>query len=206
MAISTYSELKTEIAAWIHRDDLTSKIVDFVTLGELHLNHSLRLSNMDVEANISVTSGSDSATLPTRFIEPIHFRDDEYEKIELVSAATLYAYQNGSAVKPTHYAISTQIDFPDNADASYTYVMRYIKGWDIATDTTNWLLTNSPDAYLYSCLSVAGMYVQSPLVQQFISMRDMAINSLQRSDNSIRNKPKLRTEIRFGGSQNILAG
>jgi len=34
MAISTYSELKTAVANWLDRSDLTDVIPDFITLAE----------------------------------------------------------------------------------------------------------------------------------------------------------------------------
>jgi hypothetical protein len=38
MAISTYTDLKTSIASWLNRDDLTSVIPDFISLAEAGIN------------------------------------------------------------------------------------------------------------------------------------------------------------------------
>ena len=42
MSITTYAELKTAIASWLNRDDLTSVIPDFIALTEAALNRDLR--------------------------------------------------------------------------------------------------------------------------------------------------------------------
>ena len=42
MSITTYSELKTAIANWLNRDDLTAVIPDFVSLVVADLNRKLR--------------------------------------------------------------------------------------------------------------------------------------------------------------------
>ena len=38
MAITTYAELKSSIANWLNRDDLTSVIPDFISLTEAGIN------------------------------------------------------------------------------------------------------------------------------------------------------------------------
>jgi hypothetical protein len=37
MALSTYSDLQTAVATWLHRSDLTAIIPDLITLAETHL-------------------------------------------------------------------------------------------------------------------------------------------------------------------------
>lgn len=204
MTISTYSELVTAVGDWMHRADLAAKTADFITLAETRLNNELRLSNMEAEANVAITLGSDSAALPARFLENIAFKDDDYQELVQVNPHTLYAYQSGSTGKPSHFAISAQIDFPDNADANYTYVMRYYKRLDIAADSTNWLLTNSPDAYLYTALAMAGVYARDAALTTFAQMSADAIAALKRSDFKIKGKPALRSELAGSGRSNIL--
>ena len=43
MAISTYSELKTAIADWMARSDVSGSAADFITLGEARLNRLLEV-------------------------------------------------------------------------------------------------------------------------------------------------------------------
>lgn len=204
MTISTYAELVTAVGDWMHRPDLAAKTADFITLAENRLNNELRLSSMEVEANVAITLGSDSAVLPARFLEPIAFKDDVYQELVQVNPHTLYAYQSGSAGKPSHYAISAQIDFPDNSDANYTYVMRHYKRLDIAADSTSWLLTHSPDAYLYTALAMAGVYARDSALTTFAQMSADAIAAIKKSDFKIKSRPALRSELAGFGRSNIL--
>ena len=42
MAITNYTQLKTAIANWLDRDDLTSKIPDFIFLAEKQIERQVR--------------------------------------------------------------------------------------------------------------------------------------------------------------------
>ena len=42
MAITTYAELKSSIANWLNRDDLTSVIPDFISLAEAQIARDVR--------------------------------------------------------------------------------------------------------------------------------------------------------------------
>jgi hypothetical protein len=46
MALNNYSDLKTSVANYLGRSDLTSAIPDFITLAEIRLARQLRLRQM----------------------------------------------------------------------------------------------------------------------------------------------------------------
>ena len=54
MAISTYSELKSAIADWLNRDDLTSVIPSFIELAEAELTRNLRHRKMVTRADATI--------------------------------------------------------------------------------------------------------------------------------------------------------
>ena len=58
MSLSTYSELKTSVANYLVRDDLTSVIPDFITLTENRLNRELRIRANVARAQTTTTSGT----------------------------------------------------------------------------------------------------------------------------------------------------
>ena len=47
MAISNYGELKTSVANWLDRDDLTERIPEFIALCESMIIRSLRIRGME---------------------------------------------------------------------------------------------------------------------------------------------------------------
>ena len=57
MSLSTFTELKSSIASYLNRDDLTSIIPDFITLTERRLNRELRIRANMTRAETTTTSG-----------------------------------------------------------------------------------------------------------------------------------------------------
>ena len=57
MALNTYTGLKSSIANWLNRSDLTTEISeDFVTLAEADFNSKLRIREMINAANLTVNA------------------------------------------------------------------------------------------------------------------------------------------------------
>ena len=69
MALSTYTELKTSIANWLNRTDLTSEIAeDFIVLAEKDFNSKLRIRKMNA-TDASFTINAETVALPTGFLQ-----------------------------------------------------------------------------------------------------------------------------------------
>ena len=67
MALSTYTELKSAIANWLNRSDLTSEISDdFIVLTEADLNAKLRIRQMHAQTTITIDAETES--VPTGFL------------------------------------------------------------------------------------------------------------------------------------------
>ena len=58
MAITTYDELKTSVADFLNRDDLTSVIPDFITMAEADLNRNVRHWRMEGAQTQTLTASS----------------------------------------------------------------------------------------------------------------------------------------------------
>ena len=54
MALTTYEELKSSIADYLNRSDLTSVIPDFVTLCEADMNRTLRTREMTLRTRAAL--------------------------------------------------------------------------------------------------------------------------------------------------------
>ena len=69
MALSTYAELKTSIANWLNRSDLTDEISDdFIKLVEAEYNSKFRIRKM-LTSDTSFTIDSELEALPTGFLQ-----------------------------------------------------------------------------------------------------------------------------------------
>ena len=206
MSITNYSELKTAVGDWLARPELTSPIIDFIAMAESKMNNELRLRSMIATVNINPSQVNKYVSLPTGFLELISFSDDTGDVLQEVDYEELedYRYRSGSA-RPELYSIGARIDFERLAGASHNYPMRYYKRLDIATDSTNDVLTNHPNIYLHGALLQAEPYVQNDeRMVMWKAMYDDAVKEENWRDN--KNKRKLRTEFSQRQSFNVLRG
>jgi hypothetical protein len=162
MALANYSDLKAALATALHRSDLTTPIVDFVTLAEDRLNKRLRLRAMEVRATSSVST--EYVALPTGFLamRNVQINSSPRQSIEYASPEWLDVnYPNTSYTgKPKFYTlVGGEIQLAPAPDSTYTLEMDYFKKLDIATDTTNWVLTNAPRLYYYGALLEAATFL-----------------------------------------------
>ena len=81
----TFTELKTNIADWLNRTDLTSVIPTFITLAEARLNRQLRTTNQYTRATVS--SSDQYLSMPDDFLEMRHIRMTSPKERDLVEIA-----------------------------------------------------------------------------------------------------------------------
>jgi hypothetical protein len=187
MAIANYTDLKAAIASWLVRTDLTAVIPDFITLYESDANRRIRIRQNMLKTQITLSAGSAEASLPTGFLEEIELNyDDTAQSLTRSAFDIIDRIQTSDSTpgRPALYAITAdKVTFETEADGDYTLNLRYYKKWDIAADTTNWLLTNAPDAYLFGAVAEAAMYLHDDrLLQIGISRRDAATDWVLKSD------------------------
>jgi len=157
MAISTYAELQTAVASWLHRD--VSQIVDFITLAEKRINSLLDSRIAEVDGTLTATISSRYITLPAGYMRPVGLWMTTYNpRIEMKYFIPGDLNVSTTDGQPRQYTIDGgNIAFDCPNDAAYTFTFRYKKGYDIASTSTNDILTNYPSLYLYGTLVEACM-------------------------------------------------
>ena len=69
MSLSTYAEVKTSIANWLNRSDLTDEISDdFIKLVESEYNSKLRIKAM-LNSDSSFSIDSETVAVPSGFLQ-----------------------------------------------------------------------------------------------------------------------------------------
>ena len=164
MSITTYDELKSSIADFLNRDDLTSVIPTFISLAEADMNRKLRHWRMERRSNATVDT--QYTALPTDFVEAVRIMltTPSVQRLELITNSELMDKRATSetAGTPTHYAlVDGTLEVYPIPDQNYTMEMVYYSRIDTlsASTSTNWVLTYSPDAYLYGALAAAAPYL-----------------------------------------------
>lgn len=158
MAITTYTELKTAIADWLNRADLTDQIPDFISLAESTLNDVMRSSFMSSSDTVSITSGR--ATLPTDVLELIfaQVENTPAEPLEQVTPQQLLMLRRArtkSAGNPRFFAVvGREILVTPSPSGALSLDMDYYAKIPALGDSvaTNWLLEEAPHVYLYTAL------------------------------------------------------
>lgn len=185
MALTTYSELKDSIADFLNRDDLTSVIPDFITLAEAQMNREVRHWRMEKRATANLDT--QYTALPNDFLQPIRFvlQTDPVITLEQTDSraiANLRASNNDQSGKPTDYSIlDSSIEVFPTPDATYTLELLYYEKIDALNlgNTSNWLLTNYPDAYLYGSLMHSAPYLQEDnRIQTWAALYQKAIGDI----------------------------
>jgi len=165
MAITNYSELKTSIANFLARDDLTTQIPDFISLAESRMSREMNARSQEKRATATLVSGDAYVSLPTdlRSIRLVKLNTSPKEVLEYYTPAKLdELYASNAQGKPRAYTIiGGEIKFAPEPDSSYTAEIVYQEGVPDLSDsnTTNEILTRHPDAYLYGSLAAASVYL-----------------------------------------------
>ena len=191
MAFTSYSELKTTIASYLARSDLTSVIPDFIRLAEERLRRDLRIRQMLVVATANTTAGDSTVGLPTDFLEmrDIHFNTNPISSVSYESPNTFYQSNRvtESGIPRTYTVLASEIQFAPIPDTAYTAQMLYYAKPPLLSDSnaSNVFLANCPDALLYASLAEAEPYLMNDArLQVWASLYDRSIASISNSDQS----------------------
>ena len=211
MSITSYAELVTALdgaIGYLHRGDLTAKIPDFIRVAESRINRKLRVLLQELDSPLTATIGSRLMAVPTRFGTPISLWLETYQPRDELKYRTAedmpVTTDNGGS---DYYTVDGDYIATENpADQAYSYTLRYWTKFDIASTSTNTVLTNYPDIYIYGTLVASTAWTQDMSQLQFwAQQRDEAMAEAMADTRKTKGKATLRTE--FGGSRpNIIKG
>jgi len=193
MAISTYSELQTAAANWLDRSDLTDRIPEFIVLAEARFRE-LRIREMEtVSTAISTVAGTREYSLPTGFVQmkEFHLSTDPLTPLAYITPEMMTRLWAGSAqAKPQVFTIiADNVRLGPGPDAVYTTSMLYYKTFTALSDsaTTNDMLTNYPNVYLYGTLLEAEPFIMNDQrIPVWLGAFEKAVASIQSQDNKDR--------------------
>ena len=165
MALSTYDELKTSIANWADRDDLTAFIPDFIALAEARFNRELRLRSMEQKDFADTVGGQSNYALPTNYLQMREFRLNQEPTISLryVSPEIFEAWNLGQGIPKFYTIIANEIRIGPTPAGVYEMEMLFWRKFPALSSTVqaNWMISNSPDIYLYGALMEMEPFIQN---------------------------------------------
>ena len=190
MAITNYANLQTTIADFLNRDDLTSAIPTFIQLAEADMNRQVRHWKMESRSTGTQDAGDQYMQIPSDWLETIrlHLTGSGTSALTLTSRAAMADIraknEDISTVKPYYYTHADgQFElYPTPTEATDFELLYYQKIPDLATNSTNWLLTDAPDVYLYGALLHSAPYLaEDARVAVWAQMYSAAVSNVNRA-------------------------
>lgn len=161
MSLDTYSNLKTAISDTLDRNDLTDHIDDFIDIAEARHKRDVRIRQMI--ARESITVNNRQISLPDDFVEAIDLRllTDPVTVLSNVTYHEMNRRRIESTGRPEIYTITNEIEFDKSPDTSYSGEIVFWHGQSALSDsnTSNDILTNHPDLYLYAACAAAAPFL-----------------------------------------------
>jgi hypothetical protein len=163
MSLGNYGELKSSIANWLNRTDLTAEIPDFISLAESRIAHELRIPT--IEKTISVTTNSQGAiNIPVDFLElkDVFYNDKPMQRVSL-SELRGAGSRAGTPMIFARDAAQFVFHPTPTMTGDDTLVLIYYKSVPALTDAApaNDLLGTAPELYLYGSLVEAATFLGS---------------------------------------------
>lgn len=199
MSLTTYLGLRDAIEAWSHRNDVASRLDDFIDMAESEMLKWLRIRDMETRST-AMTAGR-YLSLPPAFME--------MRRLQIVSGTQyfeiLQATPEGMKITadsgmPKLFVVTSQLEFDRVPDSTYTVEMQYYAKPTAlsSSNTSNAVLTRFPSIYLFGSLWALYQWsLQEDKAEYFNQKFMQAIQSANREDKKGRHGPA--PAMRYGG-------
>ena len=160
----SYSQLQTDIADFLNRQDLTSVIPTFIRLVETRVNRVIRTRHMELRVLATITN--QFSTLPTDFLEMrnIQINSDPVTALQYVTPQEADRIRQKQLQGPPRFfsVLSNRLELIPPPQEAIEAEMVYYQAIPPLTDAspTNWLLQKNYDVYLYGALAQAATYLK----------------------------------------------
>lgn len=197
MAITNYSELQAAVANWLDRDDLATRIPEFIALAEAQMNRLLR--SRGAIGRSTATVSSEFSALPADFAQAISLRaqtTSDWDELSPADQETMSGYPASTGNPRLYSVVGGELRFYPAPDTGRTLEMTYfakVPALSVA-NPSNWVLASHPDAYLYGTLvHSAPLLRDGDVLGTWKALSDAAMDQILAE----RRQPggKLRTDI-----------
>ena len=189
MSYTSYTDLKTSVANYLGRSDLTSIIPDFISFAEIRMAREIRTRQMLSSATSAFTAGDAKVALPSDFLQirDLYVQGNPRFPVSYLSpsAFTRNARADESG-KPVFYTtLAAEFMFAPIPDSDYTLEILYYAKPTVLSDSnaSNVFLANYADALLYASLLEAEPYLMNdPRIQTWGDLYGRAVKNIVESD------------------------
>ena len=184
-----YSELKTNIASYLNRSDLTNQLDLFIDQAEAEINRRVRTKDMVKRANAVLEQ--QYLTLPDDWQEAINVEitSNDFSPVFQQSIESLDVYRksvDNSSGQPIYFAIvDNTLEFAPTPDQNYDIQLTYYAKPTPLSDsnTSNFISNDHPDLYLYGSLKHASIFLmEDDRVNLFNDLFEKALEEIRMED------------------------
>lgn len=160
MSIGTYAELQTAITNWLDRSDLSSRIPEFIALFEAQINRRLRVRKQITSTTLTPSSGS--VALPTDYLEwkRVTWTGSPRRELDYVTPSFLSGINPAQlSDTPSYFTIEgLNLKVARISDTALDFLYAQKLPALSVSNTTNWMLTDNPDGYLWGSLVMSATF------------------------------------------------
>jgi hypothetical protein len=178
---SNYGELKAEIADWLDRSDLESKIPGFISFAERSIFRKLRIPANEKVSVYTVSTG-ENLYIPSDYLEA---RSIKVNNVPIERVSDIYALNYSDVSGSTRYfgRVGGEFIFRPGLNAGDIVTINYWfdeSGMSADTDTTN-VLAVADDLYMYAAIMEAEKFLGvEGRIAQTKAIFETKLNEVQR--------------------------
>lgn len=181
-----YAELQTEVANYLHRTDLGGQIPTFIATAEAMMFRELNIKVM--EASVTGTTVDGYAVLPNDFSQVTRVSVSNGGSALALDYLSPGQYSTAVEAYPKYYSLENGKLRLWGTATGATYTLYYIPV--IAplsgSNTSNWLLANAQDLYLYAAALEGAKYTRNQQeVQNLTPLVTGLVDSITRQSKRI---------------------
>lgn len=164
MSLTTYAGIQQAIADELHRDDLTSYIPDWITLGESRINKLLRVRQMETSTASTMAAGV--IAVPTNYValkDAYISSTQPYTNLERKTANWIYDnYPNRAADNTPKFLAreGSNFIFGPYPDSNYTVTLIYWNRLAALSTGTNAVFLAYPGLWLFGALAESAPWLK----------------------------------------------
>ncbi|NBV06659.1 MAG: hypothetical protein EBS06_05425 [Proteobacteria bacterium] len=190
MTLATFSDLKSAIENWLNETGnqaIIDNAADFITLAECWMKENMEFRPRYLETRETLTSSEETVDLPDGFLGISQLRIDSVSPRKILRTTTQNDMETYSGTgQPEKFVVeSTYLRFCPIPDQSYDFSLLYYKFPTALSEsnTTNSILTNQPNIYLWASLLQAALYLKDdPQIEKFGNLLESSVRNRYQRD------------------------
>tara|TARA_B100000242_G_C43009716_1_gene469413 strand:- start:151 stop:798 length:648 start_codon:yes stop_codon:yes gene_type:complete len=182
----TYDEIKTKVAEYLNRTDLTSQMDMFIDLTESDINKVIKHQDLIKRAN--AVAETQYTQLPSDWSRVINVELNTSDHTTLLQQSTESLDLKRTSIdnvsgRPEYFAITDNaIELCPTPDTNYELQLTYYANIPelSSTNTTNVVSNKFPDVYIYGCCKHASVFLmEDERVGMFQTLFDKALEEVR---------------------------